>query len=47
MELLWNKARFDQRFADDRQATQWMVQLAFTLTASVTLTVVVTLVLPR
>lgn len=34
--------QFDQRFADYRQATQWVVQLAFTLIASATLTVILT-----
>jgi hypothetical protein len=34
--------RSDERFADYRQATQWVVQLAFTLIASATITVIVT-----
>ncbi|PSF38193.1 hypothetical protein C7H19_06900 [Aphanothece hegewaldii CCALA 016] len=34
--------RFDERFADYRQATQWVVQLAFTLIASATITVILT-----
>jgi hypothetical protein len=34
--------KFDQRFADYRQATQWVVQLAFTLIASATITVILT-----
>jgi chromosome segregation ATPase len=34
--------QFDQRFADYRQATQWVVQLAFTLIASATITVILT-----
>lgn len=37
--------RSDERFADYRQATQWVVQLAFTLIASATITVIVTAVL--
>ncbi|HAC65876.1 MAG TPA: hypothetical protein DCF68_20675 [Cyanothece sp. UBA12306] len=37
--------RFDERFADYRQATQWVVQLAFTLIASATITVIITSVL--
>lgn len=36
--------RFDDRFADYRQATQWVVQLAFTLIASATITVIITTV---
>lgn len=39
--------KFDERFADYRQATQWVVQLTFTLIASATLTVIVTSVLRR
>jgi predicted nucleic acid-binding Zn-ribbon protein len=39
--------KFDERFADYRQATQWVVQLAFTLIASATITVIVTSVLRR
>ncbi|HIK56930.1 MAG TPA: hypothetical protein IGS37_17415 [Synechococcales cyanobacterium M55_K2018_004] len=38
---------FDERFADYRQATQWIVQLAFTLIASATITVIITSVLRR
>lgn len=37
--------KFDERFADYRQATQWVVQLAFTLIASATITVIITSVL--
>jgi hypothetical protein len=36
--------KFDERFADYRQATQWVVQLAFTLIASATITVIITAV---
>lgn len=39
--------KFDERFADYRQATQWVVQLAFTLIASATITVIVTSVLRK
>ncbi|HIK40615.1 hypothetical protein [Thermoleptolyngbya sp. M55_K2018_002] len=39
--------KFDERFADYSQATQWVVQLAFTLIASATLTVIITSVLRR
>jgi hypothetical protein len=39
--------KFDERFADYRQATQWVVQLAFTLIASATLTVIITSILRR
>ncbi|ACK69770.1 hypothetical protein PCC7424_1325 [Gloeothece citriformis PCC 7424] len=37
--------KFDERFSDYRQATQWVVQLAFTLIASATITVIITSVL--
>ncbi|PSB13670.1 hypothetical protein C7B61_05385 [filamentous cyanobacterium CCP1] len=39
--------KFDERFADYRQATQWVVQLAFTLIASATITVIITSVLRK
>lgn len=39
--------KFDERFAEYRQATQWVVQLAFTLIASATLTVIITSVLRK
>ncbi|WP_448598831.1 hypothetical protein [Thermoleptolyngbya sp.] len=39
--------KFDERFADYRQATQRVVQLAFTLIASATLTVIITSVLRK
>jgi septal ring factor EnvC (AmiA/AmiB activator) len=39
--------RFDQRFSDYQKATQWVVQLAFTLIASATLTVIITSVFKR
>lgn len=41
-KLSTNVNRFDERFADYRQATQWVVQLAFTLIASATITVILT-----
>ena len=37
--------RFDNRFSDYQKATQWVVQLAFTLIASATITVILTAVL--
>lgn len=40
-KLSANANRFDERF-DYRQATQWVVQLAFTLIASATITVILT-----
>jgi hypothetical protein len=39
--------RFNERFAEYRQATQWVVQLAFTLIASATITVILSTVLRR
>lgn len=39
--------RFDERFSDYQKATQWVVQLAFTLIASATITVLVSTVLGR
>jgi archaellum component FlaC len=39
--------RFNDRFSNYQQATQWVVQLAFTLIASATLTVIITAVLKR
>jgi hypothetical protein len=41
-ELSAQVKRFDERFADYRQTTQWVVQLAFTLIASATITVIIT-----
>lgn len=37
--------RFDERFSDYQKATQWVVQLAFTLIASATITVIITSVI--
>lgn len=45
--FLGDLEKFDERFVDYRQATQWVVQLAFTLIASATLTVIITSVLQR
>ncbi|MBC6424564.1 MAG: hypothetical protein GDA38_26180 [Hormoscilla sp. SP12CHS1] len=42
-----NVAKFNDRFFNYQQATQWVVQLAFTLIASATLTVIITAVLRR
>lgn len=39
--------RFNDRFGNYQQATQWVVQLAFTLIASATLTVIITAVFKR
>jgi Tfp pilus assembly protein PilN len=39
--------RFNERFSNYQQATQWLVQLAFTLIASATLTLIITVVLRR
>ena len=39
--------RFNDRFSNYQQATQWVVQLAFTLIASATLTVIITAVFKR
>lgn len=39
--------KFDERFTNYQQATQWVVQLAFTLIASATITVIITAVLSK
>ena len=39
--------RYQDRFDDYQKATQWVVQLAFTLIASATITVIITSVLRR
>ncbi len=39
--------RSNDRFGNYQQATQWVVQLAFTLIASATLTVIITAVFKR
>jgi hypothetical protein len=44
-KLTADSERFNDRFGNYQQATQWVVQLAFTLIASATLTVIITSVL--
>lgn len=39
--------KFNDRFSNYQQATQWVVQLAFTLIASATITVIITSVLRK
>ncbi len=39
--------KFNDRFSNYQQATQWVVQLAFTLIASATLTVIITAVVRK
>ena len=39
--------KFNDRFSNYQQATQWVVQLAFTLIASATLTIIISSVLRR
>ncbi|MEG4575345.1 hypothetical protein QUA56_22055 [Microcoleus sp. N3A4] len=39
--------RFNDRFSNYQQATQWVVQLAFTLIASATITVIITSVVRK
>ncbi|MBE9116927.1 hypothetical protein IQ249_13550 [Lusitaniella coriacea LEGE 07157] len=39
--------KFNDRFTNYQQATQWVVQLAFTLIASATITVIITAVVRR
>lgn len=47
-EKLSNEVKtFDTRFGNYQQATQWVVQLAFTLITSATVTVIITSVLRR
>ena len=41
-QLSTEQERFNDRFSNYQQATQWVVQLAFTLIASATLTVIIT-----
>jgi hypothetical protein len=43
-KLSVDQERFNERFGNYQQATQWVVQLAFTLIASATLTVIITAV---
>jgi hypothetical protein len=42
-----DQERFNDRFTNYQQATQWVVQLAFTLIASATLTIIITSILRR
>jgi len=37
--------QFDERFSTYQKATQWIVQLAFSLIASATITVIITVIL--
>ncbi|MEX0271217.1 hypothetical protein AB3R30_18935 [Leptolyngbyaceae cyanobacterium UHCC 1019] len=46
-KLTQDQDRFNERFSNYQQATQWLVQLAFTLIASATLTLIITVVLRR
>ncbi|PZV10509.1 MAG: hypothetical protein DCF22_16545 [Leptolyngbya sp.] len=46
-KLAQDQERFNERFSNYQQATQWVVQLAFTLIASATLTLIITVVLRR
>jgi hypothetical protein len=39
--------KFNDRFSNYQQATQWIVQLAFTLIASATITIIISSVLRR
>ncbi|MGL5074702.1 MAG: hypothetical protein ACRDBG_02520 [Waterburya sp.] len=41
-ELSKEVKTFDEKFKNYQQATQWVVQLAFTLIASATVTVIIT-----
>ncbi len=41
-KLSTDSQKFNDRFANYQQATQWVVQLAFTLIASATITVIIT-----
>ncbi|WP_017304930.1 hypothetical protein [Spirulina subsalsa] len=41
-DLSTDVKQFDQKFSNYQQATQWVVQLAFTLIASATITVILT-----
>lgn len=46
-QLSIEQERFNDRFSNYQQATQWVMQLAFTLIASATLTVIITAVFRR
>ena len=46
-KLATEQERFNDRFSSYQQASQWVVQLAFTLIASANLTVIITAVFRR
>jgi outer membrane murein-binding lipoprotein Lpp len=46
-KLAVDSEKFSDRFGNYQQATQWVVQLAFTLIASATITVIITSVLRK
>jgi hypothetical protein len=46
-ELKQEVERFNQKFGNYQKATQWVVQLAFSLIAAATVTVIVSTVLGR
>lgn len=46
-KLSRDSEKFNDRFSNYQQATQWVVQLAFTLIASATITVIITSVLRK
>jgi hypothetical protein len=46
-KLTIDNEKFNDRFGNYQQATQWVVQLAFTLIASATITVIITSVLRK
>ncbi len=46
-KLSRDSEKFNDRFFNYQQATQWVVQLAFTLIASATITVIITSVLRK
>jgi large-conductance mechanosensitive channel len=46
-KLTSDNEKFNDRFGNYQQATQWVVQLAFTLIASATITVIITSILRK
>jgi predicted nuclease with TOPRIM domain len=46
-KLARDSEKFNDRFSNYQQATQWVVQLAFTLIASATITIIISSVLRR
>lgn len=46
-KLSKDSEKFNDRFSNYQQATQWVVQLAFTLIASATITIIISSVLRR